>query len=129
MVNCLVPSGIFPAVFEELRSKCCFEGLSSEPIYNHAEFAGSQGAVDSAQHPPSSSALSQKRLFKGLKVRSGAKARDTKKKGRKLQLGVGQMFFSSYSGCHTRWHQERARELGEPPSSSPRQPHAIACTA
>lgn len=81
MVNCLVPSGIFPAVFEELRSKCCFEGLSSEPIYNHAEFAGSQGAVDSAQHPPSSSALSQKRFFKGLKVHSGAKETLRKKEG------------------------------------------------
>lgn len=30
MVNCLMPSGIFPAVFEELMSKRCFEGLSSE---------------------------------------------------------------------------------------------------
>lgn len=126
MVNCLMPSGIFPAVFQELRSKYCFEGLSSEPIYNHVEFAGSQGGVDSTQHLPGTSPLSQKRLFKGLKVHSRAKARDSKKKGRKVQFDAGQMCFPSYSGCHTCWHQESAWELGVPPSISPRQPHAVA---
>lgn len=81
MVNCLMPSGIFPAMFGELGSKCCFEGLSSEPIYSHAEFAGRQGGVDSTQHLPGTSPLAQKRLFKGLEVHSGTKARDSKKEG------------------------------------------------
>lgn len=75
MANSLMPSGIFPAVFEELGSKCCFEGLSSEPIFNHVEFAGSLDGVDSAQHLPGTSLLSQKSFFKGLKVSSGTKAR------------------------------------------------------
>lgn len=76
-----MPSGIFPAMFGELGSKCCFEGLSSEPIYSHAEFAGRQGGVDSTQHLPGTSPLAQKRLFKGLEVHSGTKARDSKKEG------------------------------------------------
>lgn len=49
-------------------------------IYNHAEFAGSQGGVGSTQHLPGASPLSQKRLFKETKVCSGAKARDSKEK-------------------------------------------------
>lgn len=129
MVNCLMPSGIFPAVFEELRSNCCFEGLSSEPIYNHAEFSGSQGGVDGTQHLPGTSPLSQKRVFKGLKVHSGAKARDSKRKGRKVQFGARQMCFPSFTVDVAHWHQESAWELGVPPSSSPRHPRAIAWTA
>lgn len=110
MVNSLMPSGIFPAVFEELGSKCCFEGLSSEPIFNHVEFAGSLDGVDSAQHLTGTSLLSQKSFFKGLKVSSGTKARIRWKKNKeRQQFGAGQTYCISCSGCHIQgsvWEQE-----------------------
>lgn len=105
-----MPSGIFPAVFEELGSKCCFEGLSSEPIFNHVEFDGSLDGVDSGQHLPGTSFFSQKSFFKGLKVSSGTKARIRWKKSKEhTQFGAGQTWCTSCSGCHIQgsvWEQE-----------------------
>lgn len=126
MVNCLMPRGIFPAMFEELRSKYCIEAQSLYITMLNLLAARVGWTVPStslAYHP------SPRKVFKGLKVHSGAKARDSKKKGRKVQFGAGQMCFASYSGSHAHRHQESAWELGVPPSSSPRHPHAIAWTA
>lgn len=78
MVKCLMPSGIFPGMFEHLRLKCCSQGLPQSLYLTRLDLL----AARAGWAAPSTCPLRQKKLFKGLEEDSGAKARNGKKKGK-----------------------------------------------
>lgn len=60
MVRCLMPSGIFPGMFEDLRLKCCSQGLPQSLYLTRLDLL----AARLGWAAPSTSPLSQKELFK-----------------------------------------------------------------
>lgn len=77
-VKCLMPSGIFPGMFEDLRLKCCSQCLPQSLYLTRLDLL----AARVGWAAPSTSPLSQKKLFTGLGVDSGAKVRNGKQKGK-----------------------------------------------